>query len=245
MPARGFIAGMFYYRLVFGVAASSLLALCAQGAPNQLTPTETAAGWRLLFDGKTTEGWHRFHQRAFPEKGWVVEDGWLHGLGQGGGDIVSEDEFEQFELQWEWKLAPGGNSGLKYFVVDTRKNALGHEYQLLDDEKNEDGHLGHGKRVTAAFYDVLKPDVNAPVRPMGEINQSRILVAGNHVEHWLNGVKVLEYECGSDLIKQAVAESKFKNTPGFGNRLKGHILLQDHGSNVWFRDIRIRDLSKH
>ena len=216
----------------------------AQGAPNQLTASETAAGWRLLFDGKTSAGWHRFHERAFPEKGWVVEDGWLHCLGQGGGDIVSESEFEQFELQWEWKLVLGGNSGLKYFVLDRRKNPLGHEYQMLDDEKNEDGHLAQGKRVTAAFYDVLKPDVKTPVRPMGEVNQSRVLVRGNHVEHWLNGVKVLEYECGSERIQKAVSESKFKTTPGFGNRVKGHILLQDHGSDVWFRDIRIRHLSK-
>jgi hypothetical protein len=174
----------------------------------------------------------------------VVEDGWLHCLGQGGGDILSDDMFEQFDLQWEWKLAPDGNSGLKYFVLDSRKTALGHEYQMLDDEKNEDGRIAGGKHVTASFYDVLKPEVKVPLRPMGEINQSRVVVKGGRVQHWLNGVKVLEYECGSDRVQGAVAESKFKNTPDFGKCLMGYILLQDHGSGTWFRDIRIRDLSK-
>lgn len=222
-----------------------LLAMgAAHGAPNQLTSAEAASGWQLLFDGKTTQGWHTFHRQTFPAKGWVVEDGWLHCLGQGGGDIVSEPEFEQFELQWEWKLEPGGNSGLKYLVLDARKSALGHEYQMLDDERNEDGRLAEGKRVTAAFYDVLKPDIKTPTRPMGEINQSRIVVKGFHVEHWLNGVKVLEYDCDSPRLQRAVAESKFKNVAGFGNRVRGHILLQDHHSNVWFRDLKLRDLSK-
>jgi hypothetical protein len=146
-------------------------------------------------------------------------------------------------LQWDWKLEQGGNSGLKYFVLESRNSALGHEYQMLDDQINPDGKLAEGKRLTASFYDVLKPSVPPPSKPMGEINRSRILVKGNHVEHWLNGVKVLEYECGSETLKAAVAESKFKTVPGFGQRVKGHLLLQDHHSNVWFRNIKIRDLS--
>jgi len=229
------------------VRASALLLVTlamARGAPNELTPAETASGWRLLFDGKTTQGWHAFRKSSFPEKGWGIDEGWLHCLGQHGGDILSDADFQDFELQWEWKLETGGNSGLKYFVLETRPSALGHEYQLLDDDKNEDGRLAQGKRVTASFYDVLKPEIKPPTRPMGEINQSRILVRAGHVEHWLNGVKVLEYECGSDAVKKAVAESKFKDTPGFGNCVKGHILLQDHGSNVWFRDLKIRSLAK-
>jgi len=146
-------------------------------------------------------------------------------------------------VEWEWKIAREGNSGLKYFVLDSRKSAIGHEYQMLDDERNPDGKLAEGKRITASFYDVLKPMVKTPVREPGEINHSRVLVRGNHVEHWLNGVKVLEYECGSDAVKYAVAASKFKDMPGFGERAKGHLLLQDHNSEVWFRNIRIRDLS--
>ena len=226
----------------FTLIIASTLLVCGS-EPNQLTSAEKAEGWTLLFDGKSVQGWHSFQKTTFPAKGWAVEEGWLHGLGHGGGDILSDGEYDHFELQWEWKLAPGGNSGLKYFVLETRKNALGHEYQMIDDEQNEDGKEASGKHVTASFYDVFKPIVKPPARPIGQINQSRILVNGNHAEHWLNGTKMLEYECGSDAVRSAVADSKFKNVAGFGNCLKGHILLQDHGSNVWFRNLRIRQLS--
>lgn len=225
-------------RVLFSLLLTPLL-LCA-AEPNQLTPDEKAAGWVLLFDGTTPKGWHSFRKATFPTKGWQVEAGWLHGLGQGGGDLLSDGVYDQFELQWDWKLAPAGNSGLKYFVLDTRRSALGHEYQMLDDALNEDGKTD--SHVTASFYDVLKPTVKPRTRPIGEINHSRILVQGNHVEHWLNGVKVLEYECGSPAVKAAVAQSKFKDVPSFGERAKGHLLLQDHGSKVWFRDIKIRVL---
>jgi hypothetical protein len=216
-------------------------AAAAAPATNQLTDQEKAAGWKLLFDGQTTEGWRTFKKQTFPAKGWVVQDGWLHCLGKGGGDIISDTEFGDFELQWEWKTTPGGNSGVKYFVTETRNAALGHEYQMIDDERSPDATSISGKHVTASFYDVLKPTVHPPTRPPGETNQSRILVKGNHVEHWLNGVKVLEYECGSEDVKAAVAASKFKTTPGFGSKLKGHILLQDHQSEVWFRNVKIRE----
>ena len=221
----------------------AVASLAGAAESNQLAPAEKGAGWMLLFDGKSTQGWHAFQKKTFPAKGWIVEDGWLHGLGQGGGDILSDGEYDQFELQWEWKLASGGNSGLKYFVLETRKTALGHEYQMLDDALNPDGKVAAGKHVTASFYDVLKPTLSPPTRPMGEINQSRILVRGNHIEHWLNGSKVLEYDCGSPAVQAAVAESKFKNVPGFGERVTGHFLLQDHGSSVWFRNLKVRKLT--
>jgi Domain of Unknown Function (DUF1080) len=177
----------------------------------------------------------------------VVEDGWLHCLGKGGGskgggDIISDAEFNDFELQWEWKQASAGNSGLKYFILESRKEALGHEYQMIDDEREPDAKKAAGKRVTASFYDVLAPTSRPTVKTPGEINSSRILVKGNHVEHWLNGVKVLEYECGSEAVRAAVAASKFKTTTGFGDKLTGHLLLQDHNSEVWFRNLRIREL---
>ncbi len=225
-----------------GALALLLVGVTAVAAPtpNQLTGEEKAAGWKLLFDGKTTEGWRTFKKQTFPAKGWVVEEGWLHCLGKGGGDIISDAEFGDFELQWEWKQAPAGNSGVKYFVTETRNAALGHEYQMIDDEREPDANSADGKRVTASFYDVLKPAVIPPTKPPGEINQSRILVKGNHVEHWLNGVKVLEYECGSEAVRAAVAASKFKTTTGFGTKIKGHLLLQDHGSEVWFRNLKVR-----
>jgi hypothetical protein len=210
---------------------------------NQLSEEEKAGGWKLLFDGKTTQGWHSFKKQTFPEKGWDVQETWFHGLGKGGGDILSDGEFEEFELEWEWKLAPGGNSGLKYFVLETRGEALGHEYQMIDDQREADG-KGFGKHVTGSFYDVLKPTVLPPTKPAGEINKSRIVVQGNRVEHWLNGVKVLDYSCSSEAVKAAVGESKFKNVSGFGSRLKGHILLQEHGKEVWFRNLKIRELAE-
>lgn len=227
----------------YGTLALLLAGAAAMAAPavNQLTDEEKAAGWKLLFAGKTTDGWRTFKKQSFPAIGWAVEDGWLHCLGKGGGDIISDAEFGDFELQWEWKMAPAGNSGVKYFVTETRNAALGHEYQMIDDERTGDADQADGKRVTASFYDVLKPTVTPPTRPAGEINQSRILVKGNHVEHWLNGVKVLEYECGSEAVKAAVAASKFKTTAGFGGKTKGHILLQDHQSEVWFHKVKIRE----
>ena len=123
-----------------GALALLLVGVTAVAAPtpNQLTGEEKAAGWKLLFDGKTTEGWRTFKKQTFPAKGWVVEEGWLHCLGKGGGDIISDAEFGDFELQWEWKQAPAGNSGVKYFVTETRNAALGHEYQMIDDEREPD-----------------------------------------------------------------------------------------------------------
>ena len=227
--------------LAFSIVLAVTSALAAD-APNQLTEEEKAGGWKLLFDGKTTQGWHTFKKQTFPEKGWDVSESWLHGAGKGGGDILSDAEFDQFELQWEWKQAPGGNSGLKYFVLETRNSALGHEYQMVDDERETDART-YSKHATASFYDVLKPTTKLPIRPAGETNLSRIVVKGNGVEHWLNGVKVLDYSCSSEAVKAAVAQSKFRNVRGFGDRVKGHLLLQEHGSEVWFRNLKIREIS--
>jgi hypothetical protein len=210
---------------------------------NQLTEEDKAGGWKLLFDGKTTQGWHNFKKNVVSTNAWAVEDGWLHCLGkEGGGDIISDAEFDNFDVQWEWKQIPAGNSGLKYFVNEKREQPLGHEYQMIDDERNGDAKLAQGKRVTGSFYDVLKPERIDLTKPAGEINRSRVIVQGNHVEHWLNGAKVLEYSCGSEELKTAVQQSKFKNTRGFGEKIMGHILLQDHHSEVWVRNIKIREL---
>ena len=238
-----YLTGLGWPLLVLTAAASMLSAAPA----NQLTTKEKAAGWKLLFDGKTTQGWRTFKKQTFPDKGWVVEDGWLHCLGKGGGnkgggEIISDAEFNDFDLRWEWKQPPGGNSGVKYFIIESRKEALGHEYQMIDDERATGVDKGNRKQLTAAFYAVLAPTIAPPVKPPGEINTSRIIVKGNHVEHWLNGVKVLEYECGSDEVNAAVAASKFKSTAGFGDKVRGHLLLQDHNTEVWFRNLRIREL---
>lgn len=212
---------------------------------NTLTPAEKKAGWVLLFDGKTTTGWRRFKKQDFPKEIWVVEDGCLKHLpkdhGGGGGDIITTAQFNDFDFQFEWRISEAGNSGVKYFVTEERDGPVAHEYQVLDDDKHPDGRIGP-HRQTAAFYDVLPPDSKKVLRPVGEFNLSRILVKGNHVEHWLNGTKVLEYELDSDALKAAIAKSKFKNVAGFGTKIKGHILLQDHGDEVYFRNLKIREL---
>jgi len=221
-------------------------ALLAQGSPppNQLTLEEQKAGWRLLFDGKTTGGWRGFKKTDFPADKWAVRDGCLAktatgtGDSHGGGDIVTLDTFSDFDLRFEWRIAPGANSGVKYFVTEERADPIAHEYQVLDDGRHPDARVGP-RRQTAAFYDVLPSAADKPLRPVGEWNQSRILVKGNHVEHWLNERKVLEYELGSPELKAAIARSKFKDVAGFGTRIKGHILLQDHGDEVCYRSLKI------
>jgi len=225
--------------LPFFVLFLASLASLGFAEPNQLSSEDKAAGWLLLFNGRDLKGWHAPGKTTGPAEKWDVQDGWLHCLGKGGGDMVTDEQFEEFELEWEWRLAAAGNSGLKYFVAAFRE-PLGHEYQMLDDNAHPDAKLGDGKRVTASFYDVFGPQVKTPLNKPGEINFSRVLIKGNHVEHWLNKVKVLEYECGSEATKKAVQDSKFKTTMKFGERVPGRILLQDHNSEVWVRNLRIR-----
>jgi Domain of Unknown Function (DUF1080) len=224
--------------------AAVLAASSAHPSLNQLSAPERKAGWRLLFDGKTTIGWRGFKKTDFPQDRWVVKDGSLQhiatgsGDSHGSGDIVTVDTFDDFDLRFDFRIAPGGNSGVKYLVTEEREGPIAHEYQVLDDERHEDAKVGP-QRQTASFYDVLPPAADKPARPAGEWNEGRVLLKGNHVEHWLNGKKVLEYELGSAELKAAIAKSKFKDVAGFESKLKGHILLQDHGDAVAFRSIKI------
>ena len=210
--------------------------------PNALTSTEARAGWRLLFNGTNTAGWRAFGKPEFPAQGWIVEDGWLkHVAKGGGGDIITTEKFTHFELAWEWRLAAGANSGVKYFIDEARGATIGHEYQLIDDARNPDALTGP-KRQTAALYDALPP-TSHPQRPAGAINTSRIVVRGNHVEHWLNGEQVLAYETGSPELAAAKAQSKFKNEAKWGTKFPTPILLQDHGDEISFRNLRLQPLN--
>ena len=220
-----------------------LLALAATFAataePNTLSPEEATAGFRLLFDGETGDGWTAWGGGELPG-GWAVVDGSLHRQ-HGGGDIATAGTFDDFELRLEWKIAPKGNSGVFYRAV-TGKGAgyrTGHEMQVLDNAGHRDG--GNPKTSAASCYALYAPSEDA-TRPVGEWNEVRLVVDGNHVEHWLNGVQVVTYEIGSPDWQERVANSKFKDWDGFGLQESGHIVLQDHGDPVWFRSIRIREL---
>ena len=200
----------------------------------------SAAGWKSLFDGRTTQGWRSYGKPTFPSQGWSVKDRCLvHSAKGGGGDIISDGSFQEFDLRWEWKVAEGANSGLKYFILEERGKAIGHEYQMIDDARHSDALTGP-LHQTASFYDVLPPEAQA-TKPAGSWNESRIVVRGNDVEHWLNRKRVLHYTLGSPEVLQGVQRSKFKSVDGFGKSTMGHLLLQDHGDEVWFRNIKIRD----
>jgi len=223
---------------------------------NMILPAEEKGGWELLWDGKTTEGWRGARLDEFPDKGWKIEDGVLSVLSSGGkesaagGDIVTKELYGDFELKVDFKLTEGANSGIKYFVdTDINKgpgSSIGLEYQILDDAKHPDAKLGNheGSRTVASLYDLMKADPDKPINPIGDWNTAHIIVKDDHVEHLLNGVKVLEYERKSDDYKKLVSESKYKKWPNFGEADKGHILLQDHGDLVSFRNIKIKDTSK-
>jgi hypothetical protein len=225
----------------------------AQPAPNTLSKKEAAQGWKLLWDGKTTNGWRSAHGPAFPSTGWEIKDGLLSVTDRGGeeggdaGDIITTRKYSNFELSVDFRITRGANSGIKYFVDPAlnkgQGSAIGLEYQILDDAVHPDAKKGqNGDRTQASLYDMIPAAKDKPVRPIGEWNTALIIVRGAHVEHWLDGKKVLEYDRFTPQFRQLVAESKYHVWPNFGEAHSGYILLQDHGFPVSFRNIKIREL---
>jgi hypothetical protein len=222
--------------------------------PNALSDYEKNDGWKLLFDGKTSEGWRSATASVFPAKGWNIGNGTLTVLSSegkesaNGGDIITDDEYGAFDLSFFFRLTPGANSGVKYFVTlneKTQGSAIGLEYQVLDDSLHPDAKMGrNGDRTLASLYDLIKAEKQKRfLRPVGAWNWGRIVVhPDNRVEHFLNGVKVLEYVRGSVDFRKLVAISKYKVWPNFGEAKEGHILLQDHGNEVSYRSIKIKKL---
>lgn len=222
--------------------------------PNSLTAYEKEDGWKLLFDGRSNTGWKSARGESFPSKGWEISNGILSVVSsQGkesanGGDIVTDEKFSAFDLSFYFRLTPGANSGVKYFVTlqeKTQGSAIGLEYQILDDSLHPDAKLGiSGNRTMASLYDLIKAEKQSRfVHPPGEWNFGRVVVhPDNRVEHFLNGVKVLEYVRGSKAYRELVAISKYKVWPDFGEAKEGHILLQDHGDAVSFKSIKVKKL---
>ncbi|MBD3288490.1 DUF1080 domain-containing protein [candidate division KSB1 bacterium] len=238
---------VFFIVLSFMFASCSFRATSEIGAPslqsNTLTDAEKDAGWKLLFDGMSFNGWKSPNRKSFPDSGWQIQNGALTVLGTGGGDIITEQEFSDFELYLEFKLTSGANSGIKYFVKEIPgHDVVGLEYQLLDDENHPDAANGiGGNRTLASLYDLIPAD-NKTVNPIGEWNHARIIVEGDHVQHWLNGKKVVEYRRSTQMYRALIQKSKYAKYDNFGMWDKGHILLQDHGDVVYFRNIKIREL---
>ena len=223
--------------------------------PNTLSAAEKAAGWKLLFDGETFTGWRGIGRKTVPRDQWVIENGMIKnrnredvsrqadGRPPQGGDLMTVATFENFELKFDWKISPGGNSGVKYNVSEKLSasrgspySALGFEYQVIDDVNFKEPLTP--LQQTGALYDLVPPQ-DKLLKPVGQFNRSRIVFTGNHGEHRLNGKKLLEFELGSAKMDSAMAAGKFRDIPGFAAKKKGHIVLQDHGDEVFYRNIKI------
>lgn len=249
--------------LSLGVAITMMLLLFACGqsqkmANNSLSEEEKAAGWILLFDGKSFDGWHGLGRDDFPADYWVIDGDAIKKIAQSegpkmpdgqpvqGGDLITDAAFENYEFKFDWMISSAGNSGIKYNVSEeisvSRKPAhaaLGWEYQVLDDANHSDN--ANPTHRAAALYDVL-PAKGKTLKPVGQFNHSKIVVNGTHGEHWLNGVKVVEYDTESASFDSLFQKSKYRNIEGFKEKKTGHIVLQDHADAVWYRNLKIRKL---
>src|SRR5579859_924379 len=225
--------------LALGLAAAvlAMAAAPALAADNTLTPAEQAAGWKLLFDGKSTDGWKGF-KTAAPDAGWTVRDGAIGPDPKTSKDLVSKADYENFELDFDWKISPKGNSGVMIHVIPVGDETYesGPEYQILDN--------AHGEpplQRAALLFALYAPSMDM-TKPVGQFNHGRIVVDHGRVQHWLNGMKVVEYDMNSADFKARVAASKFKRWPQFATGKTGAIALQNHGDAVWFKNIKIKVL---
>ena len=243
---------MILHRAFFAVLlAMAVSALAQDDEENVLTPGEKAAGWKLLFDGKAAPGLAGLQKRDFLKEGWAIQEGALvlpktvRQSGKAtGGDLVTAEQFTDFEFKFDFKLTASALSGVLYFARGSAgQKPAGHEYQIIDDVHHPDGLKGGPLCRTGALYGVLPPGENKRLHPSDEWNSGVILVRGNHVEHWLNGERVLEYECGSPALRQAVTANKAKVHSMFGSKIKSSLAILDKGEEVAFRNLKIRAIS--
>jgi len=223
------------------LAAFSVVAIVLSGCSTRRELAEKQ-GWSWLFDGTSTDAFRAYKQGTFPQKGWTNQNGALKTIVGGEVvDLVTKERFENFDLHLDWKISPGGNSGVMYHVTEDfeRSYHTGPEMQVLDDSKHKDG--GNPKTSAGALYALIAP-TNKVLKAVGEWNHARLRVLNNHVEHWLNGKKIVEYDLNSKELKDLIAESKFKDMPHFARQKTGRIVLQNHHDEVWFRNIRIHRL---
>lgn len=229
---------------------------------NFLSYHEIQEGWKLLFNGKTFNGWRNLGRKDVQTALWKIENGEIHKVNSGdvpslpdgqpveGGDLMTIDTYDNYELYFEWKILEAGNTGLKYNVSEelsqkySERSALGFEYQLLDDKDTLYAGKLKPSQYTGSLYDLI-PAKNTKLMPVGEFNSSRIIIDGDHVQHWLNGEKVVEYDFGSKQLDSLYKISKFNNIPHFLDKRSGHIVLQNHKDDAWFRNIKIRVIVKN
>lgn len=240
---------MRYLRILFSLMLVLSLTIGMSNAQNTLTNQEKKDGWKLLFDGSSTQGWRSYNGDSFPEKGWKVNNGMLTVLAEGGGgDIITTDVYGDFMLKLEWRVQKGGNSGIFYHALEQPEQAIywsAPEIQILDNENHPDANRGkNGNRKATSLYDLIPADPQN-AKPYGQWNQIKIVVKdrGAHVEHWMNGEKVVEYERWTDKWYDMLRNSKFASHPEFGAAHKGYLGLQDHGDRVDFRNIKIKELN--
>jgi hypothetical protein len=255
--SRFLIAGLGLMVTIASGCSGTRSSVGSSTAPNTLTPEEQNDGWELLFDGVSFDAWRGLGRDDIPDGHWVIEDGTIRKVASGdvataadgqpleGGDILTVETFDDFELSFEWKVAPGANSGIKYNVSEAMSTssppeyaALGFEYQILDDDRHPDA-LNGPTRTAGALYDMIPPHGNKRLAPVGVFNQSRLVFVGNRGEHWLNGELVVRYDLESARFDSLLEQSKYRGIDGFADRRRGHIVLQDHGDDVWFRSIKI------
>src|SRR6185369_17214375 len=201
-----------------------------------------AQDWTVLFEGKPTDQLRGYRQKTFPTNNWVIDGDALKTVPGRAVDLITKEKYENFELEAEWKVKEGGNSGVIYRTVETNGPTwyTGPEMQILDDARHPDGK--NPKTSAGALYDLIAPSAGKKVNPAGEWNKSRLIMKDNHVEHWLNDIKVVEYQWDSPEVRDLIKQSKFKDLPAFMKQKSGHIALQHHGEEAWFRNVRIRRL---